>query len=191
MKILYLVLLLSLHHQTSQAQNRFTTNIIAGLNFAELEGASIIDYFGINTGLQATARLSPKTQLGIEILYSQNGEYILPDYYPPIQYGKVRLNHLEIPIHLAYDLPTLQKGKKHDWNINIGVAYIRLFNYQAEDSQQNDVTNQLIYGQKDTFIPQIGLTYRFTKKIGLNLKTSLPLNQALDYTLAARLVYSL
>ena len=62
---------------SSFAQNRFEGSVVAGLNYSELEGSSIVDFFGPNVGLIGTAKLTNRCQLSIELLYSQNGEYIL------------------------------------------------------------------------------------------------------------------
>jgi hypothetical protein len=69
---------------SAKSQNSpFNAGVIAGLNFSELEGNSITDYFGLNAGLIGTARIAKHAQIGVEFLFSQNGEYILPEYYPP------------------------------------------------------------------------------------------------------------
>lgn len=173
------------------AQNsRFGAGIVAGLNFAELEGNGITDYFGLNAGLIGTARISRHAQVGMEILFSQNGEYILPESYPYVQYGQVQLNHLEIPLHIDWLIGVFKREDFYDWNLNLGVAYTRLFSHQAEDINNQDVSNQIVYGKRDAFLLQAGTTYHFTKRLGLNLKTSLPIRvEGLNWTLAARMVY--
>ena len=191
------ILLLTIHLYISlifngifAQQSRFDAGIIAGLNFSELEGNSITDYFGLNTGVMGTFRFSKHGQLGMEFLFSQNGEYILPESYPPLQYGQIRLNHLEIPLHIDWLIGIFQKDQFHDWNLNLGVAYTRLIGYHAEDIEQSNVSNQIVYRDKDAFQLQAGTTYHFTKKIGLNLKASLPLRvDGLSWTLAARVIY--
>lgn len=184
-------MLLSLQGVIVKAQNtRFNGGIIGGLNFAELEGNDITDYFGLNTGLIGTLNLTKKTQLGVEFLFSQNGEYILPEFYPKIQYGQVRLNHIEIPIHVDWSISSLQKNGFYDCRLNFGLAYTRLIAYKAENIEKVDVSNQIIYKDKDAYLLQLGTTYNFTKKIGLNFKASLPIRrQVLDWTLALRMIY--
>lgn len=184
---LFFALVLS---RLSAQNSRFGAGIIAGLNFAELEGNGITDYFGLNAGLIGTARISRHTQVGMEILFSQNGEYILPESYPYVQYGQVRLNHLEIPLHIDWLIGVFKREDFYDWNLNLGVAYTRLFSHHAEDINNQDVSNQIVYGKRDAFLLQAGTTYHFTKRLGLNLKTSLPIRvEGLNWTLAARMVY--
>lgn len=91
---------------------KFNAGIIGGLNFSELEGSELTDYIGLNLGLIGTMKLSRKHQMGIELLFSQNGEYIIPEYYPKVEYGKIRLNYIEVPI------------KVEDWTIATRIIYM-------------------------------------------------------------------
>lgn len=170
--------------------SRFKTGVVAGLNFSELEGDEITDYPGLNAGLIGTARLSKHTQLGMEILFSQNGEYILPKSYPALQYGQIWLNHIEVPIHFDWLIGVFQRDKFYHWNLNIGVAYTRLLSYQIETSDKIKINDQIVYENKDALLLQFGTNYNFTKHIGLNLKATLPIRiEDLNWTLAARIVY--
>lgn len=170
----------------------FNAGIIAGLNFAELEGEGLTDYFGLNAGLLGTARLSNSFQLGIELLFSQNGEYILPEYYPPVAYGNIWLNHIEIPVHIDWLINLFKENRRPDVNFNIGLAYTRIISHRAEDTFRNDVSPLVRYGDRDACHLQPGMVYYFTERAGLNLKASLPIrSRRLDWTVAARMVYML
>lgn len=188
-QLIYLFLLLLPYFSTAQNQ-RFQSGLIVGINFSELEGESITDYFGWNTGIMGIAKLSNRTQLGVEILFSQNGEYILPTYYPTIQYGKIRLNHLEIPIHFDR---LVKSDPSKDWyngRVGFGLAYTRLLGYYGEDTEGRSITDEIVYDKKDAWNIQAGATYYFTKKTGINLRASLPLHSFfLDWTISARFVY--
>lgn len=189
--LLFLQTIFCLTYNNSNAQSsRFNAGFVAGLNFAELEGDGVTDYFGLNAGVIGTAKLTERYQLGMEILFSQNGEYVLPVYYPPLQYGKVSLNHIEVPIHFDWLIGFPKKEEYYHWNINIGLAYARLLSYKAETSDKIDVTDQVVYEKMDALLLQAGTTYYFTKHFGLNLKASLPIrNKGLSWTLACRLIY--
>ena len=168
--------------------HRFNAGVIAGLNFSELEGSNLTDYYGINAGIIGTAKLSENVQIGMELLFSQNGEYILPTFYPKIDYGDIWLNHIEIPVHLDWLVNIFRKEAYHQYNFNLGIAYTRIFSYSAEDIHKNDVTNLAVYRDKDAWQAQGGITYHFTEKLGLNMKASLPIQQEhLEWTVAARL----
>ena len=175
----------------SDAQDsRFNAGFVAGLNFAALEGNGTTNYIGLNTGIIGTAKITRHSQLGMEILFSQNGEYILPKYYPALQYGQVWLNHVEVPVHIDWLIGVFQKDKFYDWNLNIGLAYTRLLSYNIETIDKVNVNDKIIYANKDAILLQAGTTYNFTKKLGLNFKASLPIRiEGLSWTLAARLCY--
>ncbi|HRG68263.1 MAG TPA: hypothetical protein PLS73_05405 [Saprospiraceae bacterium] len=175
----------------SDAQDsRFNAGFVAGLNFAALEGNGTTNYSGLNTGIIGTAKITRHSQLGMEILFSQNGEYILPKYYPALQYGQVWLNHVEVPVHIDWLIGVFQKDKFYDWNLNIGLAYTRLLSYNIETIDKVNVNDKIIYANKDAILLQAGTTYNFTKKMGINFKASLPIRiKGLSWTLAARLIY--
>ncbi len=175
---------------SSAQTSKFNAGVVAGMNFSELEGDGITDYFGLNAGVIGTAKLSEHTQLGMEILFSQNGEYVLPEYYPTLQYGKVWLNHVEVPIHIDWLLGAFERTKFYNWNLNLGLAYTRLVSYHVENIDKEDISDQIVYGSKEALLLQAGTTYYFTKKFGLNCKASLPIRtESINWTLAARFVY--
>jgi hypothetical protein len=170
--------------------SRFNAGFIAGLNFAALEGNGTTNYIGLNTGIIGTAKITRHSQLGMEILFSQNGEYILPKFYPALQYGQVWLNHVEVPVHIDWLIGVFQKDKFYDWNLNIGLAYTRLLSYNIETIDKVNINDKIIYANKDAILLQAGTTYNFTKKMGINFKASLPVRiKGLSWTLAARLIY--
>lgn len=169
---------------------RFHAGLIVGTNIAELEGQSLTDYLGWNTGVIVATRLNSRAELGLELLYSQNGEYILPVFYPALSYGKTRLNHIEVPLHFNYLSPDYYSGAIQQWKLNLGLAYASLLNHYVEDAEGNEVTEQVIYDELETFLLQAGLNYRVFRRTELNLKASLPIRRkGLDWTLALRLVY--
>lgn len=176
--------------QTNAQTSRFNAGVVAGLNFSELEGESITDYFGLNAGLIGTVRIAKHGQIGVEFLFSQNGEYVLPSSYPQTTYGQVWLNHIEIPVHIDWLIGVFEREKFYDLNLNLGMAYTRLIGYSARDTEGRALTDQIIYNNKKAWLLQAGLTYHFTKKIALNLKASLPVRvDGLSWTLGARAIY--
>lgn len=170
----------------------FDAGLVAGLNFAELEGDGIMDYFGPNAGLLGRARLSNHFELGVEILYSQNGEYVLPEFYPQVRFGRVRLHHLEVPVYLS---KTISLSREHDYvdlRCGLGLAYARLLGFHAEDLYRNELNPCIRYGNLEALLMQAHLTFQLSRHLGVNLKATLPVRrERLDWTLASRLVYTL
>lgn len=188
-KLFLLACLLSSISVFSQNQ-RFEAGIITGLNFSALEGEDLTDYAGVNLGIFSTARLSKKYKVGIEFLFSQNGEYLIPTFYPKVEYSQLRLNHLEIPIHLNRVVTTSRNGRQQQATFNVGVAYIHLLNYKAKDIEKKDISNQFIYDKRNALLPQVGMVYHFSEKFGFNLKATIPVGVE-DWTIAVRIVYTL
>ena len=192
MKILingiFVLLWLMVVNKSYSQNDRFDAGIIVGANFSALEGTELTDYFGLNAGIIGTMKLSNKHQLGIELLFSQNGEYILPEVYPLIEYGQIRLDHLEIPIHFGWLLTSRRRNKIQNFNINVGIAYVRLLSHFAEDDIGTDVSNQIIFNKKEAFHLQTGLTYNFSNSLGLNFKATVPIKVE-DWTIAVRMIY--
>ena len=187
--LFYIVLFFSSSSSLTAQNQRFSAGVIAGLNFSELEGNDITAYSGINAGVVAMAKISKNTQLGIELLFSQNGEYILPEFYPSIEYGRIRLKHLEIPLYLNRQIRSSKDKGYIDWQLHFGVAFIKLLDHYLENNQGIDITKEVVYDKKEAVVLQAGVHYFFTKQVGINLKASFPLTIDLDWTIAARIVY--
>ncbi len=168
----------------------FNAGVIAGLNFSELEGEGRTNYYGINAGIKGCLRLSTHTQLGLEMLYSQNGEYIRPDWYPPIEYGKISLSHLEVPLYMEWLIGVFEHEKFYDWRIQLGAAYNTLFDYKVYAKDGRNVTDEIIYRDRDGVLLQAGTSYFITRNIGVHFRSSLPVQtDGLSWTMAFRMEY--
>ncbi len=193
-KCLYItgIIILFFCLQTNAQNDLFNVGAILGLNIASLPNDEN-DYNGINTGIFCDANINKHFDVKIEMLYSQNGEYILPKYYPNIDYGKIRLSHIEIPLHFDFYINSYESTNFFpDWTLELGLAYARLFRYYAEDVDGNNITDQVVYDYYNTILLQWGTTLFFSKHIGGNLRFSKPLsNKGLDITGALRLIYRL
>lgn len=190
--VLFVYLALAFAERLSAQQRPFNAGLVGGLNFAELVGEGNSDYFGPNVGIIGTARFARHGQLAMEMLYSQNGEYILPEFYPALEYGNIALHHIEVPVHVDLLIGLLQHDAYYDWNLNVGMAYTQLVGYSVKDRVGNDVSDQVIYGNRRAILLQAGTTYHFTEHLGLNFKASLPIRvDGLSWTWAARMVYLL
>lgn len=174
----------------STQPSTFRYGLIFGMNFSELEGEGITDYFGINAGMLGTARITPNMSLGLEMLYSQNGEYVFPEYYPLADYGRISLNHLEVPFNIYYHLNPGEEANTQWLELNLGLAYAYLFRYRAWDRGGQELTDQIIYQRRNNYLMQFGLGVPLWKAVKLHLKATLPVNtNDLDWTLAVRLCY--
>jgi len=187
-----LLIFISLFFSSSifSQKQQFEVGLIGGLNFSALAGEELTDFYGLNLGIISTARLSEKYKLGIAFLFSQNGEYIIPELYPPIEFSQLRLNHLEIPIHINRIVTRSRNGKSQKATFNIGAAYVHLINHKAKNEVKEDVSSQIIYNKRNAILPQAGVTFHFSPNWGFNLKATVPVN-VIDWTIAVRMVYTL
>lgn len=169
---------------------RFQGGLIGGVNLSELSGDDISSYVGLHTGITAKAKIGRNWLFSTEMLYSQAGEYVLPEYYPPANYGRIRLNYLEVPIYfsaLAFD-----QGNYFQKHFNFGISYARLLNYKAEDVNGIDLTEQLIYKKKNTILGFIGVSHYFNENLGLDFRGALAKNSnTWAWTLSFRAIYLL
>ena len=188
---LLVVMLFQTTSSPSQHHHKlFNAGIIAGLNLAELEGEGRTNYYGINTGIKGCLRFSTHTQVGLEMLYSQNGEYIRPDWYPPIEYGKISLSHLEVPLYIEWLIGVFEREEYYDWRIQLGTAYTTLFHYTVYAKEGRNVTDEIIYHDRDGVLLQAGTSYFITRNIGIHFRSSLPVQtDGLSWTMAFRMEY--
>jgi hypothetical protein len=189
---LILLFLLISNRQTFAQKDLFNAGAILGLNIASLPNDEN-SYNGLNAGIFCNADINEHYDLKMEMLFSQNGEYILPKYYPNIDYGKIRLNHVELPFHFDFYVNSYKKTSfLPDWALEIGFAYAKLFSYYAEDNLGYDITDQVIYDYMDTFLFQFGTTVYFSEHFAYNIRFSKPIkNSILEMSGALRLIYRL
>lgn len=163
--------------------DRFSIGSVLGLNFASLPYEQTINSDeqnkhnnGINTGVFCNAIINSQFNIKIEMLYSVNGSFIYPEFFPKIDYGKIKLRHIEVPFHLDFYINSFKLTNfLPDWSFEIGGAYTKLFNYYIEDVDENNVTEQIKYNYNDALLIQAGTTIYFAKHFGANLRYSLPL----------------
>ncbi len=187
-QLFYSVMFLLLSTQTRAQEPIFTGGVVGGLNFSSLTKESVWDYCGTNTGIRITADVG-KIDLGMELLYSVNGEYILPDYYPSIDWGKIRLTHIEIPVYALIPMPVYNKNFNQHWQLTIGGAFTQLLSYFGQDKQGIDQTSTVKYSRTHNFILQAGTFIYLTPKFGVNWRISVPVQQVLDVSMAFRVHY--
>jgi len=151
---------------------RFSAGIVGGMNTSELNALGLDSYTGLNLGLVGTAKLKNRFYLSTEILWSQNGEYILPEQYAEIQYDRIRLDFVEIPIQLAYLMRPKEDENYHKGWLRIGIAYTKLIDYKIEVGllERNEL---VVWDKKEALLINFGGVYFFNEHWGLNCRMSL------------------
>jgi len=194
MSKLSFVFLLFILLTNSVAAQKFEAGVIAGINLSALNEDNLGDHFGINTGLKGRYNLNKKWAASLEILYSRNGEYALPDFYPNIVYDKVHLDFLEIPVQAEWKI---YAQKEQSPFITMGVAATYLIDFYAEDTNGEEVTEFVDWNEEGLFNDvslqgQLGLLLPLNKHIRCNIKLSTPLTTSeLTPTLTLRGIWML
>lgn len=168
--------------------SKFNVGLVLGLNFAELEGESVWDFPGLNTGIVGKVILSDKWSISTEILFSQNGEYILPDYWPIVEYKNIQLNHLEVPLYVSYKMLS-DSNKPRTLHLQAGFAWAKLLDYSAHNLNSVDLSDEIIYSKETNIFLQMGALFFFNEHLAFNVKGSIPFASNLDLTIATRLIY--
>ena len=200
--ILFLILFqIIVIKKTSAQKEVFGIGGIIGINFSLLSFEQPIgneqsyNNNGLVAGICCNADINRHYNVKMEILYSRNGAYINPESVENIQYGKIKLNYIEVPFHFDYYINSYKSTKfLPDWAIEMGGAYANLFSYHIEDIDKNDITKQTVYNYKSVFLFQLGSTVYFFDHFGGNIRFSIPFLPAENkpgLTTAIRLIYRL
>jgi len=154
-------------------QKRFNAGFLLGLNASELAGDGFGSYVGTNVGVFGIADLNNKMHLSMELLWSQNGEYITPEFFPEVDYSKIKLNFIEIPFQFNYQLQ--QKGiesNRFGW-LRVGIAFVHLLDYYAF-RENIEVTDQIIFGKKNALLVNFGGAFFLNQHWGIDVRMSIP-----------------
>ncbi|MBE2208424.1 MAG: outer membrane beta-barrel protein [Saprospiraceae bacterium] len=145
-----------------QAQ-RFKTAVVAGLNVAQIDGDDLAGYRqpGINAGLRTSAQLSDKWQLGLELLFSQQGSDRGPDDPFLTNYDRIRFNMVEVPAMIQFS----------EWKIQLaaGLSYSRLINYRIRDLGGSNIASNFDIDRNNVSV-LLGGTYFPSEKWGLDVR---------------------
>ncbi|MEM1122831.1 MAG: outer membrane beta-barrel protein, partial [Bacteroidota bacterium] len=90
-----------LNAQGFKAHIALGTNI-ADDNLTELGNSQVGTRLGVVIGPGVSGLISSRWEMGVELLFSQNGHYVKHSQLPTIGLDKIRLDYLEVPVTLAY-----------------------------------------------------------------------------------------
>ncbi|HRK81433.1 MAG TPA: outer membrane beta-barrel protein [Saprospiraceae bacterium] len=145
-----------------QAQ-RFKTAVVAGLNMAQIDGDDLAGYRqpGINAGLRTSAQLSDRWQLGLELLFSQQGSDRGPDDPFLTNYDRIRFNMVEVPAMIQFS----------EWKIQLaaGLSYSRLINYRIRGIGGSNIASNFDIDRNNVSV-LLGGTYFPSEKWGLDVR---------------------
>jgi len=147
------------------AQQRFKGALIGGFNVSQIDGDLLVGYnkFGFNAGAQVSTVLTERWEVSMELLYSQRGSDRSKNDGPIIEYDRIQLNYVEVPVMLHFI----------DWKIHFigGFAYHRLINFEASNRVREDITELQNY-RENNFGVTAGATYFANEHWGFDLRWS-------------------
>ena len=140
----------------------FDAAVILGLNAAQLDGDEIAGYHkpGLDVGLRVSYPLQDRTDLGLELLYSQRGSKT-PRNTDPFFTSYTNLDYLAVPIFINYKDWYLEDEDYFKVRAEGGFIYSYLFdvdsNYSPFETGIGDFKNF------DLGV-HLGLSYALSKK---------------------------
>jgi hypothetical protein len=151
------------------AQNPFKASGIVGLNLSQIDGDLLtgFDQPGLHAGMHVSAILSERWELGVELLYNQQGSRRNLYSNSLSIYDKIRLNVVEAPVMILFNEWKFQLGA--------GLSYARIINAKVIDVSGADITLQEGLGD-NVFNLLFSGTFNFSERWGLNVRWSRSFN---------------
>lgn len=110
------------------------------------------------------------------MLFSQNGEYLVPDFYPNLDFTKVRFNYIEIPIGINYRIEKKDEFSHRKGWLRARLTYAQLLDYQILVNN-DDVSDQIQLGKRSAILFNFGGAFFLQKNWGIDVRMSLPLTE--------------
>lgn len=148
------------------AQQRFDAALVAGINIAQIHGDSDGGYnkLGIRSGVRGIALLGEKTELSLDILYSQRGSTNgLTNNNTGLRFV-IDLDYIEVPLVFSYK--DWFREDHYKLHFSAGVSYGRLFNTRVVDYVILD-QEQVNFAQNDLSLTA-GLTFFANRHWGIS-----------------------
>ncbi len=122
------LLLFALVISIARAQT-FEAGAVAGINASQVNGDFLagFDKLGVHLGLKVIAHLTAKSQVSVELLYSQRGSRSNARAFEPL---KIITNYVEIPI--LFGLKDWLRDDYYKMRLEGGVSVGRLFDSRVE-----------------------------------------------------------
>lgn len=152
-------------------KKRFNAGVVAGLNSSELGGKDLDDFIGWNAGAIGVASVTKHLHISLELLWSQNGDYLNPEFFPDLNYSEVKLNFIEVPIQINYQLQQNEELNDRKGWLRVGFTFAHLLDYKIE-ANNIDVSNQIIWEKDNSFLVNFGGAFFLNKNWGINIRMS-------------------
>lgn len=173
--LLFILLMLT---QTATAQRRFGAALAVGLTASQIDGDNTAGYnkLGFSAGARGMARLGPRTELSVELLYSERGAQseIIRDEFNPF-YFSLTTQYIEVPIQFHFKDWLVEGEDEADDYYRIGIggglSYGRYMNNRFT-GEPDDVVKRIADGylKKSDISLVLSANVLFTRHIGISLR---------------------
>jgi len=181
-RIFYLLTFLLLSQTPTSAQTqRFKAGLNVGLTAAQINGDDSAEFnkLGLSAGVRAYTVLTPKSDIIIEILFSQRGSRTKFNNNSSVPTQIINLNYIEVPIIYTIKDWYQEDEDYHKMHFQAGLSYGRLFNTSFVDSplvstepflRENDFS--WLAGITFHTNAHVGFYARYTRSINLLFKNT-------------------
>lgn len=167
MPLLICFILSAIWHPNLYGQG-FNAAVLSGVNAAQIDGDDLAGYnkLGMHCGLKVSYFVRSKIDFSTELLVSQRGSSETFSFGQAVDRQSIQLDYIELPVMITV----------HDWLIDesyykvraeFGFSYANLFN---SSSQNSFFDSSLSEFKSNDFGFLFGLGYRFTEKLGINVR---------------------
>ena len=166
------ILILILSNTEIKGQT-FEGGLIVGFNLSQLDGDNLAGWnrIGLNVGGRVAITPYEKWKFNVDILFSQKGSSRTPEQFS--DYDKVRLNYVEIPLHVSY-MDWLDEKGFYKLHFLTGFSYSQLVGFKVIRIDGTDSTDIEDYKKWNANF-QLGATYFLKENIGINVQYALGL----------------
>jgi len=166
-KIVFVTLLVVITcsaHKTVQGQQRFKAAAVLGGNFSQIDGDDIAGYdkLGLSGGFKVDYPVRDNVDASLEMLYNAKGS--TPNFAGSLG---LTMQYLDVPLTISIKDWYQAEADYHKVSAHAGLSLGYLFGVSSSNpSFSNDLSN---YNQVD-FGYLLGVSYRFTKRLGLTIR---------------------
>jgi len=191
-----LVLFISAMSATRANAQGFKGYVAFGFNvtddyLTESGNSQIGTRMGLNVGPGVLGRINKRLEVGMEMLYSQNGFYAELVQIPGIALDKITVHYVEVPLTLVYHFGLKRTEEKQHYipTISGGITYARLFDHRIIAVDDMNLSNEVHFDRENALLLNLGMTTFFSKSFAFDVRGTL--SRFGEWTSTGRLLYYL
>lgn len=200
-----ILLILLLPITASSQDSRFKGGILIGLNASQIDGDELrgFDKAGLSAGARFSAVITPRTEISMDLLYSQRGSQARLTLDNRVPQSKYSLHYVEVPFLFHYKEwlgVTLEETSFYRLEVSAGLSYSRLIRSRMIDNpfegreellNQNDFSWILGFGYY--LNPDNSFHFRFNESLNFlfNDQKALNTRPLRGYYLSLHYLYNL